>query len=146
MRRLDAKLVFFNLLLLLLGMLPLVFLLIWIGNLMLGRYEDVNVVNAIASGFTYAVVYFLPVLVGGLAHQVLLAALPRSWSLRARRGAAVVLTIVVPVVLLLFGQPVDVLGWFAVPVGVALLAYGLLMRLPRTPASHPRAVGEKTVG
>lgn len=131
MSRFTAKSLILNLLLLVFGAVPLVFFLVWLGNLLLGRYEQLSLGFAASSGYLYTVIYFLPVLVGGLIHQALVAALPPGWTAWKRRIAAVLLTVVIPVVLILFGQPIDVLGWFAIPITIALIAYGLLMRLPR---------------
>lgn len=139
MRRPNIKTAVVNLLILLLGALPLTFLLIWVGNLILGYYAEVNVVNAIASGYSYTVVYLLPVALGGIIHQALVCALPRSWTPLAHRVGAVALTAVIPLTLLVLGQPVEVVGWFAVPIGLSLLVYGLLMRLPVNQSSRSTA-------
>lgn len=139
MRRPSIKTVVVNLLILLLGALPLTFLLIWVGNLILGYYAEVNIVNAIASGYLYTVVYLLPVALGGIVHQALVYALPRSWTPSTHRVAAVALTAVIPLTLLALGQPAEVVGWFAVPMGLSLLAYGLLMRLPGNQSSQSTA-------
>jgi hypothetical protein len=132
MRRLSARYLLVNLGILCVGILPLTFAVIWVYNLLRGRYERVDLQMAVGSAFALSLTYLLPVAVGGIVHASILAGiLPSSWSVARRRVGAFLLTLIVfPVVLLAFGQPSDPLLWFAPAIGVGLATYALVMRLP----------------
>lgn len=85
-----------------------------------------------AVGF-YFLIMAPPLLLGGVIQQVVVRWLvPASWSSGRRRAAAMVSTLTVPLAFLLFRTDPGLLlsAGMVVPMAIALLAYGVVMRLP----------------
>jgi hypothetical protein len=124
-----------NLALLALVAMPLFFVLTWIQGL-LGQAARATDLGYVAeTGGVYYLSNLIPVLVGGLIHQIFWLVLPRTWPSARRRIVALLLAPVIPVaVLLAWGGSAGSLLYFAVPMLVTLVVYVLLIRLPSAPA------------
>jgi len=84
-----------------------------------------------ASGFLFwFVVLIIPVLMGGLLHQVAIRTVPPSWSRVQQRIAIVATAVVIPVGFLLIGNsPMLFRSWkLIVPILVGMTFYGLLAK------------------
>lgn len=123
-----------NLALLALVAMPLFFALTWIQGLV-GRAAGATDLGYVAeAGGVYYLSNLIPVLVGGLIHQVFWLVLPRAWPITRRRIMALLLAPLIPVaVLLAWGGSAEGLLNFAVPMLVTLVVYVLLIRLPSAP-------------
>jgi hypothetical protein len=125
-----------NLGLLILGILPLFLLLAWLQAVVQGAQGGREPSYMLETGAFYYITFVGPVALGGALHQLILALLPTTVARSTHRALAVVLTAVIPLVIVLLGQPADVVLWFAAPLSVSLLVYGLALRLPpREPAT-----------
>lgn len=76
----------------------------------------------------------LPVLAGGFVHQLLLWVIPDTRVRVTQRVLILLTSLVIPVVLMLFGSSASLVGsaraW--IPLGIVVVAYGLMARpLPR---------------
>ena len=111
---------------------PAYFLLVWIQVLINGAEGSRDLGYALETGGFYYLAYVMYVLLGGLVHQILLLFLPRSWSPSQRRGAAVLLTPVIPLLMILLGESAQTIAEFLIPIILTLVIYGLLIRLPAT--------------
>jgi hypothetical protein len=109
---------------------PAFFLLVWIQALIGGAEGSRDLGYVLETGGFYYLAYVMYVLLGGLVHQISLLFLPRSWSPSQRRGAAVLLTPVIPLLLILLGEWAHTIAEFLIPIILTLVIYGLLIRLP----------------
>lgn len=109
--------------------LPAFFLLVWVQAL-LGRAQGSRDLGyALETGGFYYLAYVPYVLLGGLVHQMMLRLLPAGLRRFQQRIVALLLTPVIPLILVLGGDPWTV-SEFLVPMVLALVLYGLLMGLP----------------
>ena len=69
----------------------------------------------------------LPILAGGLIHQLLLWFIPGDWSRVQRRSVILLSALVIPALLLLFGNSASVMssGRAFIPLAVIVVVYGL---------------------
>jgi hypothetical protein len=130
MSRTTVSTVLRNLALLGLGALPLFFVLVWFQSLVGGGDESRRFGYVLETGGFYYLTYVVYVLLGGLAHQALLLLLPASLGPSVRRIAAVLLTVVIPLVLIVMGERLTTITDFAIPLIVSLGVYGFLTRFP----------------
>lgn len=129
--RLQLSDAVYNLAVLVLVALPVVFLANWIISVIAGHYTNINILMALSSGFYYAAIFAGPVLLGGLIHQVILAFVPPKLSRWQRRGLAFLAAWVVPGCVVLLGEPPEVMAWMAIPIALALVLYVSMLRLPQ---------------
>lgn len=120
-----------NLALLALVVLPLFFVLVWAQALFARAADATNLGYVLETGSVYYLTNVVPVLLGGLIHQVIWLLLPNAWPGRRRRMVALLLAPVIPMaVLVSWGGPAGSLLSFAVPMALALAVHVLLMRGP----------------
>ncbi|HEX8361044.1 MAG TPA: hypothetical protein VF613_13095 [Longimicrobium sp.] len=125
---------FRNLAILVFGALPLVIALVWLETL-IAPLDWMKGIDSQGSTGDYAVallfwmlVLVIPVLMGGVIHQLLIGLIPNSWA-PAQQRLAILLTS--PVILAVFallstGSPGLLFSWRGlIPIGIALLCYGL---------------------
>lgn len=124
------KTAIWNLALLAIAIVPLVFVLIWIQALVTGSSGARSVDYVLETGGFYYLVYIGGVLAGGLAHQVLLVVLTRTLSGLRLRILAAVLAATVPLGVIVLGERPGTLLEFALPVLLGLVVYALALRLP----------------
>lgn len=131
MNRRSTATVLQNLTLLALVAMPSFFVLVWIQALLTAGTRATDLGDVIETGGFYYLANLLPVLVGGVVHQITWLALSQAWPTAKRRIVALLLAPVIPVTLLLFwgGRVVDLL-YFGVPMFVALGVYVLLLKIP----------------
>ncbi len=118
-----------NLALLLMGILPLFFLLAWLQVTLQGGQGSREPAYMLETGTFYYVSFIGPVAIGGVLYQILLIVLQATSHRPVRRGLAVLLTPIIPASVVLLGQPAYVLLWFALPLAASLIVYGLGVRL-----------------
>lgn len=126
-----------NLAILVFGALPLGIALVWLESLIvpldwMEGVERGGSVGEYATGLLFwLLVLLIPVLLGGIVHQLLVGLIPASWAPIQRR-LAILLTspvILVMLVLLSTGSPELLLSWRGlIPIGIALLFYGMLAK------------------
>jgi hypothetical protein len=107
---------------------PIWFVITWVLATVLRGHQG-NWYEAI---LFYLPVVGMPLVAGGLLQQLVLLTLPTDRVIRGRRTLAVISALViVPTVFLLFRSDPGMLlsPGVSVPLGIALLGYGLLMRL-----------------
>ncbi|MAO63621.1 MAG: hypothetical protein CL666_01340 [Balneola sp.] len=131
MRRIVWIKVLKNLVLLALVVLPIFFVFVWIQSLLQQATGATEIAYVMETGGVYYLSNVIPVLVGGLIHQLLLTFLPRELESTKYRIVAFFLTLIIPMVVwLLWGGPVKSFLLFAVPMILALGVYALLIRIP----------------
>jgi hypothetical protein len=126
-----------NLAILVFGALPLTIALVWLETLiapldwMKGIDGGGSVGDYVVGFLFWMIVLVIPVLVGGVVHQLLIALVPASWS-PAQRRLAILLTspvILAALVPLSTGNPGLLFSWRGlIPIGIALVCYGLTAR------------------
>ena len=96
-----------------------------------------------AFGF-YFLIMAPPLLVGGAIQQIILRLFPSGWPPSKKRIAAIISTLVIPLAFLLFKTDPGMLlsVGMAVPMTIALVAYGAVVRLPEA-AISPMTESEK---
>jgi len=83
----------------------------------------------------YLIVIGLPLVIGGIVQQGVLLILPRGWSNRQMRVAALVSTVAIPLVFLLFRpEPEFLFSLNFLPLLAGVFIYGAIMRPPRRAA------------
>lgn len=135
----HIKLLLRNMLLLAAGALPLCLVLISLQDLIRGVPHSRGLGDGLETGAFYFLVFVGPVISGGIVHQLVLYLAARQLSPRLHRLASLVLSPLILAVVVLWGQPLDPLLEFLIPIGVSLAVYALLARLP--PAAHHPANG-----
>ena len=129
----------FNLLVLMLGWLPLfIVAFLLVPALLRGRQSITDLSGIIEAGGFYYLTFFLPVLLGGLLHQGILAAAERA-SLKRPRMVAIVVSPVIPAMVIAFGTAPDLVLRFAPAILVWLLSYCAIIRLPVLIRQEPQS-------
>lgn len=127
----KIKTALMNLLLLALVATPIFFFLVWAQGLITGAEGSTEVGYVLTTGAVYYLNNLIPILIGGLVHQIVWVCLPQGWSSSKTRAVALVLAPVIPVaVWVAWGGPARSLLHFVVPMALALLVYVFLMRTP----------------
>jgi hypothetical protein len=126
----ETKRLLWNLLLLAAGVVPAWIILMGVLALLIDGAQGGDLHLA---ALFYFIVLIIPVLLGGMVHQLLLLAIPRHWpALRKRLIGVAISGITIPSALLLTGTDPQLLAaplvW--VPLVAVLLAYGWILRLP----------------
>ena len=96
--------------------------------------RDGTTIDPVPAAVFQFLVLLLPVLAGGLIHQVLLWLIPDHWPRVQLRSMILLSSLVIPAVLLVFGSSASVMGSARalIPVGMIVVVYGLLAKpLPR---------------
>lgn len=125
-----------NLALLAFVVTPVFFVLVWIQALFQQASGVTDLGYVLETGGVYYLSNLIPVLVGGIIHQLLLLVLPGEWTNTRIRSIAFLLAFVIPItVWLSWGGPVSSFLNFAVPMSLALVIYVLLIRIPLSSSS-----------
>ncbi len=132
----ERKIVLRNLAILIFGALPLAILSSWLASSLfpldwMRETERGSSVGGQASGFLFwFLILFVPVLIGGLIHQIALGAIPSSWKGVHRRLAILFSAAVIPLGFILIGnRPGALLMPRALlPIMIGLMFYGALAR------------------
>ncbi len=111
--------------------LPVFFAMVWLQAFVRQVAGAADVGYAIETGGVYYVANVVPVLAGGLVHQLLWLLFPRDWSRTRRRLAAFVCAPVIPLaVLFSWGGSGARLLPYVVPMILALALYVIMIRSP----------------
>jgi RHS repeat-associated protein len=120
-----------NVTMLMLIAFPLLFLAAWVQGLVARAPGSNDMARAFETGAFYYLGNFIPVLIGGLAHNAMIAALPVRWPELGKRLVAFCLSIIVPVTALVaWGGPATSLAPLSIPLLIALAVYAMLLRFP----------------
>jgi hypothetical protein len=117
-----------NVLLVLALAYPIWFAVTWLGI----GLEDGPQAQWYAAFAYYLLVLAVPLVVGSMAHQMVLAAIPSEWTRVQRRSFAIGTSCIVLVALWALGTPAAILfshGFF-LPMCAGLIVYGIGIRLP----------------
>lgn len=125
-----------NMLLLAVGALPLCFILTSLQDLIHGMPHSRGLGDGLETGAFYFLVFVGPVISGGILHQLVLYLAAMRLSPRLHRLASLVLSPLILAVVALWGQPLEPLLEFIIPIGISLATYAVLARLPPT-SHHP---------
>ena len=103
----NVKTVLMNLALLALVATPVFFLLVWIQGLTTGAEGSGDFGYVVTTGAVYYLNNIIPILVGGLVHQVIWVSLPEGWSSSRAKLVALLVSPVIPLaVWIAWGGPV----------------------------------------
>ena len=132
----------FNILVLMLGWLPLfIVAFLLVPAIVRGRQDVANLSGIVEGIGFYYLTFFLPVLVGGVLHQGVLAVAAARGAPRRQRLIAILVSPVIPAMVIAFGTAPDLVLRFAPAIVVWLLGYCLLIRLPLPmTGSEPQSV------
>jgi hypothetical protein len=125
----QVKLVARNLIALGLVAFPLFFLAVWARALIVGTPYAQNLAYVVGNGIFYYLAYLLPLLAGGMIHQLVLLSYVKKGG-GTRRAFAILMSPVVLLAISAAGQPLNQLRPFTIPIVLSLLVYSLLIQLP----------------
>lgn len=109
--------------------LPCFFLFVWVQaifNQSQGRFEIGYVLET--GAFYYLAVIFW-VATGGLFHSLIIEFIPVSLSQNIRRIAVFVVTPIIPISIIIFGERLETITEFLIPIFLMLCIYGVLFKL-----------------
>lgn len=123
-----------NVVWLVLGVLPVFFVLLWLQTLIVGMQESRELVSVLQAGVFFYLSIVIPVLIGGVVHQILLVAVSKVWAEITEvwfRIVALLISPLIPVaVWLSWGGEAKHLLPFTIPMILVLIVYVFLMRKP----------------
>jgi hypothetical protein len=120
-----------NIAILLFAIFPLFFFFLWMINFFLG--VDLDLKYVLETGLVYYLYNTIPLLVGGVIHQIIIYILNRIWPNISFRVFALIFTPVIPItVFLLWGGPFSSIKIVASPLILSLFVYVFLMRSPNS--------------
>lgn len=129
MNRLKIKPAAVNVVILAGVALPVLFVLVWLQALVTSGGTPESFRSALTTAGVYYIANFIPVCIGGFAHQLIWLSLPRAWSGFARRLTAFVSTPLIPVaVVVAWGGPIVRLAPIWIPIVMSLALYVVLLR------------------
>ena len=119
-----------NLLKLILIAHPLFFILVWVQALFQGAEGSREISYSIEVGLFYYLGSILYIILAGIIYNVALLFIPSSMNETIIRIIGVILTCLIPLLIILFGERYQTIAEFLIPVIIAMFTYGMIVHFP----------------
>ena len=130
----KMKIILKNLLKLALVAHPIFFILVWIQALIQKAEGSNEILYSLEVGAFYYFGSILYVALSGFIYNLVLLLIPSSLDKLKSRVTTLILTCLIPTLIILFGERVQTITEFLVPVVITMCLYGMFITIPSTKA------------